>query len=151
MNVAELGITAKNDGLTMIVGKIIGAGVSRTVFEYLPNPTDTVLKVETNVCFQNVREWLVWQAVRESKDIAAWFAPCIRISDYGGWLMQERTKPVTLEELKREVPVVPQFFTDLKVGNWGRLGKRIVCHDYGSCLVTERGLTTRKRIAQWWV
>lgn len=150
MSIIDLVLTAKHDGLTLMVGKLLGSGMSREVYEYQPNPTDTVVKVETSVCFQNVKEWLVWKAVKDAKVHARWLAPCIRISDYGGWLMMARTRPVTLDELKRELPRVPTFLTDLKVGNWGRLGKRIVCHDYGTSLITENGLSTRMKRANWW-
>lgn len=41
------------------------------------------------------------------------------------------------------------FFSDQKPENWGWLGDRIVCHDYGTALTTEYELTKRLRNANW--
>lgn len=60
--------------------------------------------------------------------------------------MQSRTKPIEACELPKEVPA---FFCDLKAANWGRLGKRIVCHDYGNNPLMEKGMTTRMKKAVW--
>jgi hypothetical protein len=147
----ELPIAAKDDALTLLCGELLGAGASRHVYTYVPNPTDTVIKVEMERrWFQNVKEWMVWEAVRHVDHARPWFAPAIRISEFGVFMLQERTRPVTLAELRKELPRVPAFFTDLKVGNWGRVGKRIVCHDYGTCLTVENGLTRRMKRADWW-
>lgn len=151
MKLYDLPTPLKDEAITLICGEYIGEGVSRSVRAYAPSPTDTVLKLEASIgSFQNAREWAVWQAVKDAPELRKWFAPCIRISDLGVWMLQERTQPVTLKELLEKVPKVPAFFTDLKVGNWGRLGDRYVCHDYGTALTTENGLTTRMKRAKWW-
>lgn len=154
----ELPISLKDDALTLICGQLLGAGASRQTYEYAPNPKDTVIKVEQNAGWhQNAMEWHVWQSMKNKDDkrVAAlrkWFAPVIRMSDLGVWLLMERTVPVTMRELKKEVKQVPDVITDLKVGNFGRLPDgRIVCHDYGTCLAIEHGLYNyRLRPATWW-
>lgn len=148
----DLPTPLKDDGLTLICGEHVGTGASRTVYLYEPNPTNTVVKVETTRGWhQNAKEWAVWHSVKEHKKLKLWFAPCIRMSDLCVFLLQERTHPVTLRELKKELPKVPQIFTDLKAGNWGRTeAGRIVCHDYGNCLATETGMTCRLKTANWW-
>lgn len=138
------------DMATMFAGQLIGSGMSRNVYSYALTG-DYVIKFEFGEHeFQNTKEWLVWLHVKEVKNIAAWFAPCNQISHMGRWLLQRRTKPVTIAELRKELPRVPAVFSDLKVGNWGRLGKRIVCHDYGTCLITQEGVSTKTRRADWW-
>lgn len=139
------------DALTLLAGKKLGSGVSRDVFECAFDPT-LVVKSEDNARsrFQNQREWAVWQAVEQSKVISRWFAPCVAISYAGIWMLQKRTEPVTLKELRKALPRVPLVFTDLKAQNWGRLDGRIVCHDYGTALTTEHGLSHRTKKAEWW-
>jgi hypothetical protein len=138
------------DMATMFAGQFIGSGLSRNVYEYGVSH-EYVIKFEFgHGDFQNTKEWLVWEYVREVPNVAAWFAPCKQISHMGRWLIQRRTTPVTIDELRKELPRVPAHFTDLKVGNWGRIGKRICCHDYGTSLITQEGVTTKMRRADWW-
>ena len=138
------------DMATLFAGQLIGGGMSRNVYSYGVSD-EYVIKFEFGQGdFQNTKEWLVWNYVRDVGAIAAWFAPCNHISHMGRWLIQRRTTPVTIDELRKELPRVPALFTDLKVGNWGRIGKRVVCHDYGTCLITQEGVTTKTRKAEWW-
>lgn len=138
------------DMATLFAGQLIGSGITRNVYSYGIND-DWVLKFEYGEgYFQNTKEWLVWNYVRDVPNVSAWFAPCNHISSMGKWLIQRRTKPVTIDELRKELPRVPVFFTDLKVGNWGCIGKRICCHDYGTSLITQDGVTTKTRKADWW-
>jgi len=148
----DLPDSLKDDALTLL-----GSGVSRQTYVYTPNEKTTVIKLEVSEGWhQNTKEWHVWNAVKrlegKYKDLKDWFAPCVRISDLGRWLLMGRTYPVSLHELRKELPKVPDVLTDLKVGNWGRLPSgRIVCHDYGTCLAIEHGLYNyRLRPAKWW-
>lgn len=150
MNLEDLPRVSVLDALTLICGELIGEGLSRRVYAHATDQTRVIKFEFAKLYFQNTIEATVWKRVRDSKELARWFAPVVVISDHGRWAIQARTQPVTLEELRRKLPRVPAFFTDLKAGNWGRLGKRIVCHDYGSLLITEQGLTTRMRKADWW-
>lgn len=120
------------DFWNLIVGDRIGSGCYRDVYECLLDPS-LVVKVEKDVsCFHNVREWANWQELCEAPAWRKWVAPCEAISPQGKYLLQSRTKPVTLSALPEKVPA---FFTDKKVGNWGRLPDgRVVCHDYALLL-----------------
>ena len=138
------------DMATLFAGSLIGGGLSRNVYSYGTDDTYVIKFEYAAGYFQNTMEWQVWSRVKEVPAIAAWFAPCNHISNMGRWLIQRRTTPVTIAELRKKLPRVPAVFTDLKVGNWGRLGKRIVCHDYGLTLITEHGMSAKTRKADWW-
>jgi hypothetical protein len=115
------------DFFEMMAGPLLGSGLYRDVYS-LPYLNDYVLKVEVKRhCFHNVREWDVWQQVQFAPDWSRWLAPCVVISPDGKFLLQRRTMPV----LEKDLPAkLPEFLTDRKVGNFGRLDKHIVCHDY---------------------
>jgi hypothetical protein len=91
-------------------------------------------------------EWMVWESVRSVDYVRDWFAPCLFISPTGGVLLQVRTTPVLSHDLPERVPV---YLTDLKPRNFGRLGKRIVQHDYANHLLFERGMSKRTKRATW--
>lgn len=148
----DVPVSVKDDAITLLCMTRVGSGVSRDVYACTLNPEKWVVKVETDADgrFQNVAEHLVWEAAQYMNDLKRWFAPVVNISDMGRWLVMERTSPVTLEELKRKVKQVPACFTDLKPSNWGKIGTRYVCHDYGVNMVTENGLNARLRKAEWW-
>lgn len=140
----------KDQALMLICGKELGRGVSRTVFEFAPDKT-LVVKIEHNQARnQNASEYTFWEAVSYRPELARWFAGVHLASDMNAMILQTRTQPVTLAELKAKCPLVPAFMSDLKVGNWGRIGRRYVCHDYGTALIPERGFTTRMQRAKWW-
>jgi len=139
------------DGIRFMCGEKIGRGMSREVFVYDGND-EYVVKVEVYATsyFQNVMEYNFWDAVRRDPDKLKWIAPCNRISPHGNFLVQERTYPVTLAELKKKVPKVPVWAADLKESNWGKLPNgRIVCHDYGTHNAVGQ-VSNRLRKAQWW-
>lgn len=146
----QFGPITWRDGLTLICGEQLGSGSCRQVYECKFDPK-LVVKVERwGARFQNPREFAVWEAVEECKPLARWFAPVVHMSDAGIWMTQRRTTPVTLEDLQRELPRVPAFFSDLKARNWGRMDGRIVCHDFGTALTTEHGLSSKRmRKADW--
>lgn len=129
----------------LLVKEKLGEGQYRSVYalEHMP---DHVLKVEKHEgCFANVKEWDVWTDCREAPNWVEWLAPCLAISGKGRFLIQERTKPVVMEQLPKKIPA---FLTDRKVGNWGRLKNgRIVCHDYGMVI---SNLSLRMSNANWW-
>lgn len=129
----DVGPITWRDGLTLFAGANLGSGITRDVYECALDVT-CIVKCERNggnIRFQNVNEWRTWQAVKDCKGIAKWFAPCEAISYAGLWLVQKRTQPISLDEIKRRLPRVPAFFLDLKAENWGTFEGRIVCHDYG--------------------
>lgn len=140
----------------LLCNQQIGCGMSRQVFDSRLLP-DCVVKVE-NVAghFQNVMEWETWQRVKSTPH-ARWFAACRWISNNGEILIMERTVPAARSEFPDKMPA---YLCDFKRTNFGmtfcpagRGGQRtgrLVCHDYGTNLLLEKGLTKRMRKVQWW-
>lgn len=142
----------KDQALSLICGKELGRGISRTVYVFAPD-SSKVVKIEHNqLRNQNASEYSFWCALKDHRQLERWFARVYLASEANSLILQERTQPVTLAELKAKCPKVPRLFSDLKVGNWGRIGRRYVCHDYGTALVTEHGLNngSKLRKADWW-
>jgi len=133
----------------------IGYGMSRSVFSSKLLP-DCVVKVEDGAGqFQNVIEWETWQRVKDTP-ASRWFAECKWISPNGTILIMERTRPAAPSEFPQRMPV---FLCDFKRTNYGmvtsqRGGKPgldwMVCHDYGTHLMFENGMSKRMRKAEWW-
>ena len=151
-DIQEFGKLIKDDVLTIVAGAYIGRGMSRYVYEYVPNERYRVVKVEGGNTYQNITEFNLWKAFRDSK-FARWFAPVELLSGMGRVLVMHRTEPVALTDLNKELRKVPAIFTDFKVGNWGRLldGKHkgeIVCHDYGTARLGRD--ITKMRVPKWW-
>lgn len=139
----------KHELWRMVVGRELGHGSARYVYEHALDPT-LVVKVETaDGSFQNVKEWETWQFVHDTPH-ARWFAPCVAISPCGSVLLQRRTEPATSypDEL-------PNYLTDFKLGNYGMLTPedggepRFVCHDYGFTRIMLVGLTRRMARVSW--
>lgn len=136
--------------LGLVCGDRLGEGMTREVFRFgvetYDEPEPRVIKFEMNEGhFQNVAEWQVWEAVKETK-FAKWFAPCHRISHCGRILVASYCEPLAAIRLPAEVPA---FFTDLKHGNWGWYKGNPVALDYGKHLMLGRGMTSRMQKAQW--
>lgn len=136
------------EAFNLLCGDLIGRGCSRKVFEFTLRP-DCVVKVEEGArSFENIAEWLTWQAV-SGTHAERWFAKCHTISPDGKILIMERTRPPSKIELPKKVPV---WCSDLKLSNWGFAidtngdsRRWAVCHDYGSMStkVLEQGIETR--------
>lgn len=138
--------SAHREAFWLLCGDRIDYGMSRTVHACKFN-REWVVKVETEASqFQNVMEWETWHRVKGTA-LAKWFAPCHYISDCGIILIQSRTRQPQDREYPGRMPV---FFTDFKRTNYGLLGRRLVCHDYGTSLITEHGLSHRLRKVEWW-
>ena len=129
----------------LIAPNFIGESSSRKVYSFVDSKY--VIKFETeDRHFQNVNEWNVWEHV-EQTEYARWFAPCKYISPCGKVLIQEFADPILHSS---ELPkAVPSFFTDLKVLNFGLIGKQLVCVDYGYTRLLEEGLTKKMRAVDW--
>lgn len=143
---------AFEEAFNLLCGKKIGSGMSRTVFECTLLP-DCVVKVETDPqMFQNIIEWETWHTVK-NMNAAKWFAECGWISPNGRILIQERTRPPAPNEFLLEIPI---WFTDTKKSNWGMANTNsgdkqvLVCHDYGTSLMLQKGTTTKRlKKADW--
>ena len=137
----QFNMTVQHEFNDLILGNLIGSGSYRDVYEYKPN-SKFVVKVEMSTArqFENVAEWAVWHEIKDTM-WAKYFAPCVSISHSGSVLIQERTEPI-----KRMPKQLPNFMADLKRKNFGRIGNRIVAHDYGHHLLYLRGMKNAKLI-----
>lgn len=140
--------TTSRDFQNFMIGSEIGHGLSRTVYEFLPNK-DWVLKVETkSSSFQNVLEWETWREFEHEDNsiVRDWLAPCIDISPCGIFMLQERTyKP-------KEYPdKIPTWLFDRKFSNFGVLKNgKFVSHDYATNGLQLKGPSKRFVNANWW-
>jgi len=133
-----------HDLFWLICDDEIGRGMSRVVYRSSVLK-DFVIKVEDCAGkFQNVIEWETWKRV-EGTEFEKWFAPCKWISPNGSVLVQQRTHHT--DNYPARMPV---FLADFKRANYGLIGKQIVCHDYGTNLLFERGMSKRMQKVEWW-
>lgn len=138
--------TLTQDLFELIVGKKLGEGSCRTVYECALDKTHVIKFEEGAQRFQNVMEWQVWDRVQWVKGIGPWFCPLVAISPCGTILIQKKAEDLRPNELPKRVPA---FFTDLKLENWGRYQGRPVIRDYGVHLLMERGMTSAMKTAKW--
>lgn len=138
----------QHEFITSVLGKELGEGIGRRVFEsnWENGSAKFVIKVEdcSPGLFQNVNEWTTWAHVKGSK-WARHFAPCEWISSCGSVLIMRRTAPPL-----KFPPKMPVFLSDFKRANYGMLGGRLVCHDYGTNVLMSYGLTDRTKKVEWW-
>lgn len=126
--------SVNSDLIKMFIGKHIGSGYYRSVFEFNPSPDKYVVKIEHNDTNCNTNEFLIWEEVSwlvgDLAWVKDWFAPILYMSPNGKILIQERTSMYSSggQEYPNEVP---DFFSDVKLDNFGWLNKKFVCHDYG--------------------
>ena len=122
------------DLILSLLGQKLGSGVYRSVYNY--NLDDKyVIKIEPNATDSNISEYLLWDEIRglcgDLEWVKEWFAPVKWMSPNGKILIMEKTFEYPKNK-KLERPIeVPVFFTDLKRDNWGWIGNKFVCHDYG--------------------
>ena len=138
--------TSARDLCHLFLGERIGSGMSRTVYAHGADPSLVVKHESGGGSFQNVLEWTVWEAVKDSP-MARWFAPCVSISPNGLFLVQKRATFPPRDEYPEKVPA---FFTDLKYGNFGRIDGQFVCVDYGTFNLVRNSFTAAFRKARWW-
>lgn len=156
MDVADLASSSHREMASLLCHELIGEGMSRKVFSSLLLP-DCVIKVEERSrFFQNVVEWETWQRVLNTEH-SRWFAKCKWISPNGQILIMERTRPAAPYEVPDKLPVyladfkpsnfgmsmVPRYKVNPKKQNW------FVCHDYGTNLLFERGMSKLTRKIDW--
>lgn len=140
-----------HDFFDFFCGGFIGAGSSRTVYEFRCDPK-YVLKINRsispNVQFQNINEWDAWINIKHHHpNLAKYLAPIDRISSCGRVLLMRKTTPI---KDKQKMPkMIPAFLADTKIQNWGVMDGRIVCHDYANCHIYSK-VTTRFIVPKWW-
>lgn len=133
------------DGFNLLCGERIASGMTRHVYDCNVDKS-LVVKVESaevRTHFQNLMEWFVWRAVCGTA-YEKWFAPVVEISPNGRLLLMKRTKPASTLPDK-----MPAFLADFKPSNFGLYQGRLVCHDYGSNLLMQEGLSKRMRKVDW--
>lgn len=134
-----------SDFVDLMLGEKIGEGMSRDVYEFSIN-TDYVVKHETGDAYQNVIEWTIWQAIKDTP-MKKWFAPCHFISPNGLFLIQERAIPCPKEMYPKRVPAC---MSDFKYKNFGLIKGKFVCIDYGTMPITNYAITPKMKKADWW-
>jgi len=130
-----------------IIGKKLGYGVTRTVYDFDPDNT-CVIKVAHSYDGRqtNITEYKIWDELSNwNKKLAKWFAPCISISEGGKYLVQ---KKIEFGRLKDYPKKVPHFFYDIKKDNYGWYGNKFVCCDYGYNNITDH-MTDRMKNVNW--
>ena len=118
------------DAFNLMCGKKIGEGAHRDVFEYRMN-TSMVVKVENDLpwrYFANVLEMHFWSDHQNYKKVADWLAPCRWLSPDGLILLQDKCRPLNKEDKLPDK--LPGCLTDVKIDNFGMLGRKLVCFDY---------------------
>lgn len=138
--------SVRSEFFEMFIGKKIGEGTTRQVFEYLPDRDYVIKYEEDGGCFQNVHEMDMWRQSAGHPELSDWLAPCIAISKFGQFLVQAKTVPAQPHQYPERVP---SFITDLGRRNFGIYQDRFVAHDYGHSRVFRLGMTKRDRKADW--
>jgi hypothetical protein len=129
----------------LLCDELLYEGMSRAVWSSKIIP-DCVIKVEERCgMFQNIVEWETWQRVKDTP-ASRWFAECKWISPNGSVLIMERTRPASDREYLDKMPC---FLSDFKRRNYGMAGKFLVCHDYGTNMLFEFGMSKRMVRADW--
>jgi hypothetical protein len=132
----------------LVLGDLIGEGQYRKVYVCAYDPSLVVKEELGSRSFCNIREWDLWNDAKNFGEIKKWLSPCIKISSCGIYLIQKRT---TAAEHSKYPAKIPEWLLDTKYQNWGKLGKDIVCHDYGNNSALLTGITSSKlKKATWW-
>lgn len=130
--------------LDFFLGKHLGSGVSRDVYQHNFDPK-LVVKVENREALgDNWAELRIWHAIKHTEH-AKWFAPCSYISTNGIILLQTKTEQLDSKPESKIPDLIPAFFTDVKPSNFGWIGNQMVCHDYSHCveMFSSFGLTKK--------
>ena len=133
------------EAFSLLCDELIYTGMSRAVWTSKVVPNCVVKVEERSGMFQNIVEWETWQRVKDTP-ASRWFAECKWISPNGSVLIMERTRPASDREY---LPMMPAFLCDFKRRNYGMIGKHLVCHDYGTNMLFENGMTKRLVKANW--
>jgi len=119
------------DIVRVICGKMISYGLFRDVYEY--NLDDKyVVKIERGNTDCNLVEYMLWSEIKGlKKDLAwvkDWFAPILWISPNNKIIVMRKTKYIPN---RKKPETIPKFMWDVCSRNFGWIGNRFVCHDYG--------------------
>lgn len=131
----------------IIIGKLLGEGIHRCVYDFLPDPTKVikVAKLEEGRGM-NLQEYKLWQDF-QGTPLVKWFAPVHDVSAAGKYLIQDKLESLPKEKYPKKIPA---FFQDTKYKNFGWHPKlKFVCCDYGAFNIW-RGVTQKMVKANWW-
>ena len=122
------------DLIITLLGEKIGRGIYRTVYQHNWDK-DYVIKIEPKNTECNITEYLLWDEIRGLKNELAWvkdwFAPVLWVSPNGKILCMQKTYEYPKNKKLERPNEIPAFFTDIKWDNFGWIGSKFVCHDYG--------------------
>jgi hypothetical protein len=130
--------------MDMMLGKYLGRGIHRMVFEYALDKK-YVVKLDDSGKGMNFIEHDVWKRIQFTRH-AKWFAPIKSVSTNGIIMLQRKCEK--LEDWERPKKV-PAFFTDTHSDNFGKLDGRPVCFDYALNLLMEQGMTSKLKKPRW--
>lgn len=134
------------EAFRLLCDEEIGRGIGRIVYSSKVLEEEVIKTEEGSGSFQNIIEWETWQRVKDTP-FAKWFAPCKWISACGSVLVMAKTERMQDAQFPEKMPA---FLADFKRTNYGLLNGHVVCHDYGTHLMFENGMTRRMRKVQWW-
>lgn len=122
------------DFFDFFCGELIGVGSFRTVYSYRINPK-WVVKIANrrpdSGRFDNVVEFDLYYNIKvHHPHLLKYLAKPLYLSSCGRVMIMEKTKPLGPKD---KIPKrIPAFIADVNERNWGKIGSRIVCHDYGN-------------------
>lgn len=138
---------ATQDLLRFCLGDFIGSGDYRMVFEWSFKPNTVVKYCDAEDCQANWTEYSIWESVKGTKN-EKWFCPVLGISPCGRFLLMKKAKPIKATD--KFPKKIPNFFTDTHTGNFGWIGKRLVCTDYQFIhRALDISFNTKMRNAEW--
>ena len=130
----------------LLCGRVIDSGTARRVYECRINPK-WVVKREIGASAQNIIETEIWAYADGTPEMSDWLAPIHYASQNGLYIIQSKTPPLSERERPKHLPAF--LDCDLKLANFGWLGDRIVCHDYGTLIAGIRRRGTKLVRAKW--
>ncbi len=137
------------DFVTSICGEFIGAGSYRAVYQYNLDP-GYVVKIEPLNTNRNFVEWKLWQEIQGLCGSLAWvkdwYAPCRWLSPNGRILIMKKT---VKNDKKVKPEKVPAFLWDVGERNFGWIGDKYVCHDYGENFYAGRVYSSKMKTVKW--
>lgn len=121
------------DLIFTILGKEIGEGASRKVFQHAQDDSLVVKLATTSYGVQdNCNEAQMWDKIKwlekDSAWVKDWFAPVVYVSPNCNVLIMKKTTDIPSKKKPIEVP---SFLSDVCTRNFGWLGNKYVAHDYG--------------------
>ena len=139
--IEDYGTVIKLEIIKHFLGDYLGSGTARDVFSF---NVDLVVKIEQkSFSFQNVNEYNITEYLKGT-EWGKWIAPIHSISSCGIMVLQ--TKAIPLKSLDQLPDKIPNFFTDLKLSNYGYIGKQFVAIDYGLTNLEYIGLNSVKLV-----